>query len=315
MSNVAFRPVRGTEQAISRMEKSEGCLYFATDSGKIYMDTDIERVLMGSASGAAIFYGKAADLKQDETSEYYNILKTDVLDGTPKSGDLILNSDGGFYKVEKISNEYYICTLLSISGTNGGGGSIIVENRPTITKLNLDSYSLINGSEAYFDLEAESAFIDGTPIDDVLRVSISLGTKQNVNDDKINSYWTTTLIYRTNTKEYFENYGVGPGYIKDRIEFGSKLRPSTTSYLVVQVLQGNHDAPSKVRGLYDPITTSILELKQLSSYTPATRYATGGFNLQYNVNGAIDKKIEFFFDGIPMKPNGNGDKTDFSSYT
>ena len=313
MSNIAFRPVRGSESSILSQDIREGYVYFATDTGKIYTDTADERVLMGAAVGAAIFYGTAGELKRDEQTNYYNIVKTAVNGGTPKKGDLILNSDGGFYKVESISEEAFICSLLSVSGT--GEGPVIRKTQPEITKLELDSYSLINGSTSYFNLEAHSQFIGNSPIDDVIRVQVSLGTKNSIDSTVLKTYWTTTLIYRTSSNDYFNKYGVGPGYIKDRIEFGSKLRDSSTSYLVVQVLAGNHDLPSKAKGEYDPITTSVLELKQVSGFEPSNVYSVGGFSLQYNVNGGIDKKIKMYFDGVLMKPAGSGANTDFSPYS
>ena len=309
--SVLFNPVRGTEAGIAKMAVTDGNVYYATDSGKMYIDTDKQRIAMGAA-GAAIYYGEAADLVMDENTEMYTIPGTAVK-GTPKVGDLILNSDGGFYKVERVGEGNYTCTLLSISGT-GGGGTIEVQTRPVITKLELDSYSLINGSTSYFNLEANSAFVNEVPVDDTLRIQVTLGTKTSVDSTSLKPYWTTTLTYQTSKSDYFDKYGVGPGYVKDRIEFGSKLRHSATSYLVVQVLAGTHDLPSKTRGEYDPITTSVLELKQISSYEPSTVYNISGFNLQYNVNGAIDKKIKLFFDGVPMKPIGTGSNTDISSY-
>lgn len=310
--SVLFNPVRGTEAGIAKIKITDGNVYYAIDSGKMYIDADKQRIAMGAA-GAAIYYGDAKGLVMDESTGYYTITSTDVK-GTPKIGDLILNSDGGFYKVEILGEGIYICTLLSISGT-GGGGAIEVQTRPVITKLELDSYSLINGSTSYFNLEANSAFINDVPIDETIRVQVTLGTKTSVDSTVLKPYWTTTLIYQTAGNGYFDKYGVGVGYVKDRIEFGSKLRESSTSYLVVQVLAGGHDLPSKTRGEYDPITTSVLELKQISSYEPSNVYSVSGFNLQYNVNGAIDKKIKMFFDGVAMKPTGTGSNTDISPYT
>jgi hypothetical protein len=125
----------------------------------------------GSAAGASVFYGSAEELVEE--NELYNIEKTKV-EGYPRINDLILNSDGGFYKVEAVGDEYYTCTLLSVSGTGGGPA---VEKVPEITRLALDNYSLINGAEAYFDLEAKSFFIGERPVDETMRVSVSLGTK------------------------------------------------------------------------------------------------------------------------------------------
>ena len=53
------------------------------------------------AAGAAIYYGNAADLKENEDTETYFIEKN-FINGTPKVGDLILNIDGGFYKVQNV---------------------------------------------------------------------------------------------------------------------------------------------------------------------------------------------------------------------
>lgn len=309
--SVLFNPVRGTEAGIAKIAVTEGNVYYATDSGKMYLDTDKQRIAMGAA-GAAIYYGVATDLKIDETTQTYSI-ENSFVKGTPKVGDLILNSDGGFYKVERVGESAYICTLLSISGT--GGGSVVTETRPKVTKWSVENATLINGSTAYVNLEAESLFVDDVPIDDTLRAQISLGTKTNADSDVLKTYWTTTLTYVTSGDGYEEKYGVGVGKIKDRIEFGSKLRDSTTSYLTVQIIGETHEKPSLIKGLYTPITTSVLELKQISSYNPSNIYSSEGFNLSYNVNGAIDKKIKFTFDGVTIKPSGTGSNTDISPYT
>ena len=95
MSNMIFRPVKGTDRNIQALEKVEGSLYFATDSGKIYLDTDGQRIPMGggggSAEGASVFYGSAEELVEE--NELYNIEKTKV-EGYPRINDLILNSAG-----------------------------------------------------------------------------------------------------------------------------------------------------------------------------------------------------------------------------
>ena len=55
MSNTPFRPIRGTEAKILNTPSREGYLYFATDTGKIYMDKDGIRKPMGG-SGASVLY-------------------------------------------------------------------------------------------------------------------------------------------------------------------------------------------------------------------------------------------------------------------
>jgi hypothetical protein len=55
---VKFIPVRGLDAKIANPSVNpitDGYVYFATDSGKIYVDSHGERVIMGAA-GAAIYY-------------------------------------------------------------------------------------------------------------------------------------------------------------------------------------------------------------------------------------------------------------------
>ena len=40
MSQTRFRPVYGAEETIVNLAYQEGYLYFATDSGKIFLDAD-----------------------------------------------------------------------------------------------------------------------------------------------------------------------------------------------------------------------------------------------------------------------------------
>jgi hypothetical protein len=69
----------------------------------MYLDTPNGRISVGggggSSEGAALYYGTATKPVEDENGQYYSI-EVEYVNGYPKTGDLILNSDGGFYKVE-----------------------------------------------------------------------------------------------------------------------------------------------------------------------------------------------------------------------
>ena len=69
MGNAIFRPVRGTEEAIRKMPKEDGYIYYAYDSGRIYMDKDNERIPMGggsgTANGASIYYGEYGQIIEE----------------------------------------------------------------------------------------------------------------------------------------------------------------------------------------------------------------------------------------------------------
>jgi hypothetical protein len=176
-SNPIFTPVETSEAKIQDLELQHGCLYFATDSGRMYLDTANDRISVGGiAGGVSIYYGDVEEPIQDETTELYSIPVTNVKDGPAEKDDLILNSDGGFYKVNSITKDNYICTLLSISGT--GGGNVVTETKPTI-KFTVDRTNLINGQEAYFSIEGKSALEadNVTPIDTTLYVTYALGTR------------------------------------------------------------------------------------------------------------------------------------------
>jgi hypothetical protein len=101
-SNPIFTPVQTTEANMKNQDLQNGWLYFATDSGRMYLDTESKRISVGGFggnSGISIYYGDTEKPTQDETTKLYSIPKTDVQDENVKEGDLILNSDGGFYKV------------------------------------------------------------------------------------------------------------------------------------------------------------------------------------------------------------------------
>lgn len=295
-SNPIFTPVQTSEAKIQDLDLQHGWLYFATDTGRMYLDTEDERISVGGiAGGVSIYYGDVEEPVQDETTELYSIPVVDVKDGPAKKGDLILNSDGGFYKVESITEEYYICTLLSISGV-GGGGSVVKETKPTI-KFTVDRTNLINGQEAYFTVEGKSAMEadNVTPIDTTLYVTYALGTR--ITQTVVNNYYTTTITCPTDET----------GAFKKDIEFGSHLKESASSVLSVYIWGGNHDAPSSTRTA--DVSASALKLSQLSSYTPANTYSAAGFTLSCNVIGSIDKIVKFYYDNVLTDTRSIGYKT------
>ena len=118
-----FIPVQGPEKAIQNSDVAQGTLYFTTDTGKILMDVDGKRITLG-ANGASVFYSSAMNLSVN-TDDTYTIFKSDLEDSfaTPKANDLIINSDGRFFKVNFVEgdNNFQInCRLIAISGTGGG---------------------------------------------------------------------------------------------------------------------------------------------------------------------------------------------------
>ena len=113
MNSTSFRPVRGTEKTIETLPITNGYVYFATDSGKMYLDKETERIQIGGGSGAVIFYGNSEEkLVEDSNTELYSFPK-DYLENQkdkPKIDDIILNvNDGAFYRIVKEYARYYDC--------------------------------------------------------------------------------------------------------------------------------------------------------------------------------------------------------------
>ena len=130
-----FNPVLGTEEKVQAVTNpSPGSVFFTTDTRKIYLELDEARKRLPMGGNINLFYGnmqltsppveeqkefefKITEIVGNETSEHPLI---------PNEDDLILNTDGCFYKVKAIIGEGPLTTLttekLTIAGTGGGGG-------------------------------------------------------------------------------------------------------------------------------------------------------------------------------------------------
>ena len=125
-SEFKFRPIRGKEADLLGMNAPEGSVLFASDTGKMYMIANGYRIpLGGDGGGAALLYGEA-DTKEINEQGFYELFLNELEDPTvlPAKGDLILNSDGAFYKVASYDpiTKIIFCKLLTVSGSGGGGG-------------------------------------------------------------------------------------------------------------------------------------------------------------------------------------------------
>lgn len=130
--NIKFWPIRGTETQIAKQPYYDGKIYFATDTGAIYVDAKGSRHQMGgTGSGSSIVYANAteADLKVDSEDESKYSFPTSVLENPlsiPPIGALIINSDGKFFRVTSVdtATETINATLIV---TGGGGGGTVTE--------------------------------------------------------------------------------------------------------------------------------------------------------------------------------------------
>ena len=124
-----FTPYLGTEAHIHDLEQQKGYLYFASDTGKMYLDTGNSRIAVGGG-GAAIYYSDLA-ISSEEDVEYVTLSYNDLKDKTarPRENDLLINSDGRFLRVSMVDNaqKTLTCEVIAVSGTSTGpGGSSVL---------------------------------------------------------------------------------------------------------------------------------------------------------------------------------------------
>ena len=125
-----FRVYRGTEASISNIPITDGYLYFAIDTGKIYIDLADKRKAMGGSGGGSgntgLHYGSYPEIEPDEVTELFTFLRERLENpnAVVSIDDLIINSDGAFFRVQGYTPDNdLICARIAVSGGGGGGSS------------------------------------------------------------------------------------------------------------------------------------------------------------------------------------------------
>lgn len=297
-----FRPVTGTDEQIQNTMKNPGYVYFASDTGKIYVDLDNEHRIAMGGSGVAVLYGNASGLEADEQGYYslgFDVLEEEVL---PKEGDLILNNlDGGFYRVIEVDTdeETMLCQRLSISGNGSGGGTGGtggITKKIGITLKSLETSNLINGQICYLTYTANSGIEDGEVLDERLTVN-----------------WVISEVIGTSTIDYAQGViDVDNGGTYD-FEFGTKLRNNTKSRITLWAT-GMNSGESKKK--YTEVMTADLRLEESANFSNLNFYRPSAVTLQCNAIGAMDKILEFYFDDVLVETRTlNSSSDNFQSYT
>lgn len=130
-----FNPHLGSEERVLNSELSAGSVYFTTDTRKIYLDIDENHAKLPMGGNIGLFYGNmvlSSPPVEGQTEFEFKI--TEIVGNEsgakilkPNIDDLILNSDGCFYKVLSSYGDdidtVLITKKLTIAGTGGGGGN------------------------------------------------------------------------------------------------------------------------------------------------------------------------------------------------
>jgi hypothetical protein len=140
-----FHVYRGTEASVSNIPVTDGYLYFAYDTGNIYLDANNKRKAMGgNGSGGGgntgLHYANYPEVEPDEETELFTILRSRLEDPSVvvMVDDLIINSDGAFFRVVGYTTDNdLICSRIAVSG-GGGGGSASDTLDLSLNYLNID---------------------------------------------------------------------------------------------------------------------------------------------------------------------------------
>ena len=230
--SVRFIPVRGTEASISRMPYEDGALYFATDTNKIYLDSGRQRYSMGG-SGASLYYTAQAEVPTNEETGIYTLSSEYFVDenAKPKIDDLIINTDGSFYRVRNVDGTSYECIRMAVSG-GGGGGSVITNN----VRLLFDSAAIGSGKTFVY---GKSYFLNFTvETTESEEVQVSYVISQN---DVQFATGTNTVplingsVYSLDTSTFPKGTGITLQIMAEGVDTGSTFKRTWTNINTVEL--------------------------------------------------------------------------------
>jgi hypothetical protein len=157
MAKNLFNPIMGSEERVLSNGLSSGSVYFTTDTRKIYLDIDENNSKIPMGGNVGLFYGNMIlQAPPVEGQKEFEFKITEILGNesglnilVPNTNDLILNTDGCFYKVLSSYgtdiDAVLITEKLTIAGTGGGGGTGSGDNNTgslagmTMSRLRFDN--------------------------------------------------------------------------------------------------------------------------------------------------------------------------------
>lgn len=279
MSNIKFRPIQGNDSQIKKIEYNDGYIYFATDTGKIYLDANNENKILMGGGGASLLY--ANDSSIDERPDGTYILSIDTLEDSSnlKENDLIINqANGSFYKVRSIDfgSNSITCTLIAISGTGGGGGSGGGPSGPGYeSKLSMS----VSGIASY------QTYVYGQKAEITVEATAELDA-------------TVTIIYEViginNSNTYTSEIRSGDS---ENFDIGSKLYEGTNK-ITVHVISNNSGSDSRS---YTNVSAVRMSLTASNDLNTARVINENERSINFNIVGTnLTKTIQGYIDNIPF---------------
>lgn len=287
--NPSFRPIRGTEEKLLSTPYQEGYIYFAVDTGNIYMDANGQAKIPLGGRGAAVLYSKVKGA-QNAGDDNYTLYQDGLEDPnqTVREGDLIINTaDGAFYKVLELNpaEEAIICARIAVSGSGGGGGTGGVSGptirRGRLTVTNDGESDILNGSPCTFTITTTSATetIEGQakPIDDELQLAIKfMLTESN------QVFYTETL-----TVEHGQTF---------TYNVGEHLRSSSDITIDFKLSGSLTNSFYNSGQLQRRIKTHDLNIEWVASQFSNMKYFTDSINTSIRFSTGARRILDVYFD-------------------
>lgn len=277
-----FTPIRGTEEAIRNLNIEDGHIYFASDTGHVYMDKDSETRIAISGRGSSIFLFDYTDPLTTFNGQYIfpvnklTYAESNFYSDTIKDDDIIINLASGelfrvLYVDDKQSISSAICDKITLAGTSGDDGGSQTPGINTISLELLSSipYRFVYGKEAYASF-----------------VSTAVGSSDiNIKVTVIGADGSTHERRKmVQSGEEFE------------IEFGSLLFLGDNTILVSA--NGDNIVNSgTIEKRYRQRQATNLELKRPEGNSIYTYQTGDAISFSYIPIGAVEKQIELFIDG------------------
>jgi len=197
---------RGTNRAIEDLPDEDGALYFAYDSGVIFLGVNtgsrVEKVPMsstaGGANGSGIVYADAdeeegtlfenEDAESEDYKKYYiyrAAFEEDLI-ALPEKDTLVVNSNGWLFRVLKVVGSYgYVVAELVSTGSGGGSGGSSTRD----LDLNYDQTRInLLGSKYVYGKSYELVFYPSSMVDDVVSLKITAIDNTGNNREVSRSY-------------------------------------------------------------------------------------------------------------------------------
>lgn len=293
-SNVRFRPVRGLEEKIlADQDYHEGFIYFATDTGNIFIDAQGKKKIPMGGRGAAVIYAKATFV-QNSDDDFYTFYMDELEnpDDKLKVGDLVINNDGTFYKVEDIDEitKAVSCKRIAVSGSGGGGGggdTGVTKVRGRLTVTSLTEVDLLNGDSCLFNILATSATEDGVPIDrdkDAMKVTIEYFVAD------------ASVPYYTDTIKVTHNISV-------KYDATNYLRQSTETKIVFTVTGSKENIFYSGGTASRDITTHEITLDWVSSQFSSIKHFTNDIAVAVRFSTGANRILDVYFDDFLVYTN------------